>query len=81
MTITRLRMRIPDLKVQADVTQIKSILSSAPGIEKTVIDFEAGVMDLTTAAQDSGANAIRMLQEGGYPPSEVETLDDGDRRG
>lgn len=74
-------MRIPDLRVQADLTQIKSILASAPGIEKMVVDYEAGIMDLTTAAQDAGANAIRMLSEGGYPPSEVEPLDDGDRRG
>ena len=72
MTITRLRMRIPDLRVQADVTQIKAILASAPGIEKTVVNYEAGIMDLTTAAQDSGANAIRMLQENGYPPTEIE---------
>ena len=81
MTITRLRMRIPDLRVQADVAQIKSILASAPGIEKIVPDYEAGILDLTTAAQDGGANAIRMLSEGGYAPSEVEHLDDGDRRG
>ena len=76
MTITRLRMRIPDLRVQADVVQIKEILASAPGIGKTVVDYEAGIMDLTTAAQDGGANAIRMLSENGYPPSEVERLED-----
>ncbi len=81
MTITRLRMRIPDLRVQADVAQIKEVLSSAPGIEKIVPDYEAGIMDLTTAAQDGGADAIRRLTEAGYPPSEVERLDDGDRRG
>ena len=81
MTITRLRMRIPDLRVQADVAQIKSILASAPGIEKIVPDYEAGIMDLTTAAQDGGAHAIEMLSHGGYAPSEVERLDDGDRRG
>ena len=81
MTITRLRMRIPDLRVQADIAQIKAILASAPGIEKIVPDYEAGIMDVTTAAQDGGAEAIRMLGEGGYPPSEVERLDDGDRRG
>ena len=81
MTITRLRMRIPDLRVQADVVQIKAILASAPGIESVVADYEAGIMDLTTAAQDGGANAVRMLKENGFPPSEVETIDDGDRRG
>ena len=81
MTITRLRMRIPDLRVQADVAQIKEILSSSPGIAKIVPDYEAGIMDLTTAAQDGGAQAIQMLTDGGYAPSEVERMDDGDRRG
>ena len=81
MTITRLRLRVPDLRTQADVDQIREILASAPGIEKTVVDWEAGIMDLTTAAQDGGADTVRMLSEGGYTPSEVERLDDGDRRG
>ena len=81
MTITRLRMRIPDLRVQADVAQIKEILASAPGIEKIVPDYEAGIMDLTTAAQDGGAHAILMLTNAGYAPSEIERMDDGDRRG
>lgn len=81
MVITRLRMRIPDLRVQADVAQIKEILASAPGIENVVVDYEAGIMDLTTAAQDGGADAVRMLKEGGFPPSEVERMNDGDRRG
>ncbi len=81
MTMTRLRMRIPDLRVQADVAQIKTILASAPGIESVVADYEAGILDLTTAAQDGGANAVRMLKDGGFPPSEVQQIDDGDRRG
>ena len=81
MTITRLRLRIPDLRVQADVAQIKTILAGTPGIESSVVDYEAGIMDLTTAAQDAGAAAIHNLTEGGYPPSEVQRMDDGDRRG
>ena len=81
MTVTRLRLRVPDLRVQADVTQIKFLLSGAPGISGMVIDYEAGIMDVTTAAQDGGAETIRILTEGGYPPSEVERLDAVDRKG
>ncbi len=74
MTITKLRMRIPDLKVQADVTEIHAILAGTPGIEQVVADYETGVVDVFTAAQDGGAYTIRMLSRGGYPPSEIQPL-------
>ncbi len=74
-------MRVPDLRVQADVASIKSLLAAAPGINKVVADYEAGILEITTAAQDGGANAIDMLSHGGFPPSEVERIGDGDRPG
>lgn len=79
MIITKLRMRVPDLRVQADVTQIKQILSSTPGVDRVVADYEAGIVDVTTAAQDEGASVVHRLTKGGYPPSEVEIVPDGDR--
>jgi hypothetical protein len=79
MTITKLRMRVPDLRVQADAVQIKQILLNAPGIDRIIADFEAGILEVTTAAQDGGADTIRMLSGGGYPPSEVDRIDDGNR--
>lgn len=79
MNNTRLRMRVPDLRVQADATQIKEILASSPGINRVVADYEAGIVELTTAAQDGGANAIDMLSGGGFPPSEVERIEDAER--
>ena len=81
MNDTKLRMRIPDLRVQADATQIKAILASAPGIDRVVPDYEAGILDVSTAAQDGGDEVIRMLSEGGYTPSEIERMDDGNRAG
>lgn len=79
MTVFRLRMRVPDLRVQADAVQIKQILLNAPGIDRIVADYEAGIVEVTTAAQDGGAEVIRELTGGGYPPSEVERIDDGNR--
>lgn len=64
-------MRIPDLRVQADVTEIHAILAGSPGIDQIVADYETGVLDVVTAAQDGGAYTIKMLSNGGYPPSEV----------
>ena len=77
MTVYRLRMRVPDLRVQADSVQIKQILLNAPGIDRIIADHEAGILEVTTAAQDGGAEVIRELAGGGYPPSEVERIDDG----
>jgi hypothetical protein len=74
MTITKLRMRVPDLRAQVDVTQIHEILSAAPGIEQVVADYETGVVDISTAAQDGGEYTIRLLSKGGYPPSEVQPV-------
>ena len=79
MTTTKLRMRVPDLRVQADATQIKNILSGSPGIDRVVPDYEAGILDVITAAQDGGADVIHVLSQGGYPPSEVERLDEEDK--
>ena len=81
MIVTRLRMRVPDLRVQADVAQIKQILSSAPGIDQVIVDYEAGILEFTTAAQDGGADTLRMLAGGGYPPSEVEHIHSGNHPG
>ena len=72
-------MRIPDLRVQADVGQIKEILSNSPGIDRVVADYEAGIVEITTAAQDGGANAIEKLSRGGFPPSEIERVEEGNR--
>jgi len=72
-------MRVPDLKVQADSVQIKQILLNAPGIDRIVADFEAGILEVTTAAQDGGAEVIRELKGGGYPPSEVERIESVNR--
>lgn len=74
-------MRVPDLRVQVDATQIKEALAGVPGIDRVVADFEVGVVDITTAAQDGGANAVRILSESGYPPSEVERVETPDRPG
>jgi hypothetical protein len=74
-------MRVPDLRVQADAVQIKQILLSAPGIDRIVADYEAGILEVTTAAQDGGAEVIRELSGGGYPPSEVERIEDENRSG
>lgn len=57
---------------------VKEILASSPGIDQVVTDYRAGIIEVTTAAQDGGAHVIHSLREGGYPPAEVERYDDGD---
>ncbi len=57
----------PRLRYQADAGLIQEALSHAPGLISLSVDWNTHHVQMTVANQDGGGDAIRRLDECGFP--------------